>query len=126
MFPPPIIMVATTLPLQNVDSAASEAAGLVWGHLARQLAGPSASAAKLARALVPVYGMTWNREVTTSPAVGGANEINRVLCLLRNSNLVRSEYDCLAAFMVQAYSHSSISFPVGNERMTRVGSETPS
>ena len=107
---PPIIMVVTTLPLCNVDSASSEAAGLVWGHLERQVADPDASAAKLARALVPVYGVTWNRAVITSDAVGGTNEINRVLCLLRNSNLVRSEYDRLAAFMLQSYSHSSL-FP---------------
>ena len=65
------IMVVTTIPLRNVDSAASEAAGLVWGHLARQVADPDATAAKLARALVPVYGVTWNRAVITSGAVGG-------------------------------------------------------
>ena len=100
------VMAVTTLPRHNVDSAASEAAALVWGHLARQVADPNATAAKLARALAPVYGVTWNRAAITSTAVGGTNEINRILCLLRNSNLVRSEYDRLTAFMLEAYSFS--------------------
>ena len=105
-----IIMVVTTVPLSNVDSAVAQAAALAWGHLARQVADPEASAAKLAQAIVPVYGISWNRNVITSQAVGGTNEINRVLCLLRNSNLARSEYVRLAAFMKRAYSHSSL-FP---------------
>ena len=106
-----IIMVATTVPLSNVDPAVAQAAALAWGHLARQVAGPEASAAKLAQAIVPVYGISWNRNVITSQVVGGTNEINRVLCLLRNSNLARSEYARLAAFMKRAYSHSSL-FPL--------------
>ena len=104
------VMVITTLPRRNADSAASEAAGLVWGHLARQVADPNATATKLARALVPVYGVTWNRAVITSTAVGGTTEINRVCCLLRNSNLARSEYGRLVAFVLEAYSYSSL-FP---------------
>ena len=83
---------------------------LAWGHLARQVADPEASAANLDQAIVPVYGVSWNRTVITSQAVGGANEINRSPCLLRNSNLARLEYDRLAAFMLQSYSHSSL-FP---------------
>ena len=106
-----IIMVATTVPLSNVDPAVAQAAALAWGHLARQVAGPEASAAKLAQAIVPVYGISWNRNVITSQVVGGTNEINRVLCLLRNSNLVRSEYVRLAAFMKRAYSRSSLPPP---------------
>ena len=65
------LMVITTLPRRNADPDASQAAGLVWGHLARQFADPNATAAKLARALVPVYGVTWNIAVITSTAVGG-------------------------------------------------------
>ena len=104
------IMVIAKLPRRIADSAASEAAGMVWGHLARQLAGPTATAAKLARALAPVYGVTWNRSVITSNADGGENEINRVFFLLRNSPLSRSEYGRLVAFMLEAYSYSSL-FP---------------
>ena len=105
-----LVMVITTLPRRNADSDASEAAGLVWGHLARHVVDPNATAAKLSRALVPVYGVTWNRAVITSTAVGGTTEINRVCCLLRNSNLARSEYGRLVAFVLEAYSYSSL-FP---------------
>ena len=105
-----VLMAITKLPPHNADSAASEATGLVWGHLARQVAGPTATSVKLARALVPVYGVTWNRAVRTSDAVGGTNEINRVFCLLRNPPLVRSEYGRLVAFILEAYTYSSL-FP---------------
>ena len=55
--------------MRNADVAAAEAAGLVWGHLARQVADPTTTAAKLARALDPVYRDTWNRALITSDAV---------------------------------------------------------
>ena len=115
----PLFLVFTTiakLPRRDADSAASETAGLVWGHLARQVADPTATAAKLARALDPVYGVTWNRAVINSDAVGGTGGINRVFCLLRNSPLVRSAYGRLVAFMMEAYSYSPLFPPEMSER----------
>ena len=47
-------MVITAIPHRNVDSAVAAAAALAWGHLARQVADPEASAEKLAHAVVPV------------------------------------------------------------------------
>ena len=73
-----VCMTLAKIPLRNADSAASEAAGLVWGHLARQVADHTATAAKLARALAPVYGVTWNRAVITSDSVGWTGGINHV------------------------------------------------
>ena len=105
-------MTIAKLPRRNADSAAAEGDGLVWGHLARQVAGPTATAAKFARALAPVYGVTWNRAVITPDAVGWAGIINHVCCVIRNPHLVRSEYDRIVAFMLEAYSYSS-SFPPG-------------
>ena len=68
-------MVATAAPLRNVDTSDAEEAGLIWGHLARQAL--VIAAAKLARALVPVYGVTWNRDAITSDDVGMEDNINR-------------------------------------------------
>ena len=108
-------MTIAKLPRRNADSAASEAAGLVWGHLARQVAGPTATASNLARALAPVYGETLNRAVITFDSVGGAIRINHVFFPLRNSPLVRSEYDRLVAFLLEAYSYSAWCPPVMSE-----------
>ena len=102
-------MTIAKLPRRNADSAAAEGDGLVWGHLARQVAGPTATAGKLALALAPVYGVTWNSAVITSDAVGGTDNINRVCCLLRNSPpLNRSEYVRLGAFLEEAYTAASL------------------
>ena len=68
----------TTAPRHNADAAAAEEAGSVRGHLARQVATPGIAAARLARALFPVSGVTWSRDVIASDAFGGAGEINRV------------------------------------------------
>ena len=106
-----ICMVVTKVPLRNADVAAAEAAGLVLGHLSR----PTATSAKLARALVPVYGVTWNRAVITSDAVGGTDDMNCVCCLRRSSPLNRSEYDRSAAFLKEAYTDASLFPPYMDE-----------
>ena len=114
-----ILMAVTKVPLRNADVAAAEAAGLVWGHLARQVEGPTATASKLARALAPVYGVTWNRAAITADAFGGTDNINRVCCLMRNSPLIRSECDRLAALLKEAYTDASLSPPeMGDWRAT--------
>ena len=131
-----VSMVATAVPLRNLDTAAAEASGLVWGNLARQVRPPGIPAAQLERALVPLYGVTWNRDVLTPNADGGAGNINvltsnadggagninvltsnadggagnidRFFCLVRNPPLIRSEYDRLVAFLEEAYLTASL------------------
>ena len=46
-------MVVTAAPMRNIDAAAAAAAGLVWGHLARQVGTPGIPAIQLERALAP-------------------------------------------------------------------------
>ena len=98
-----------TVPPHNANAAAAEASGLVWGHLARKVANPGIAAAQLARALLPVWGATWNRDVVTSDAVGGTNIINSVCCMMRNFSLIRAEYDRVLAFLKEAYADASLS-----------------
>ena len=59
----------TAVPLHNAETAAAAAAGLVCAGI---------TAAQLARSSVPVYGVTWNKDVITSDAVGGTDNINRI------------------------------------------------
>ena len=72
------LMDVTTVPLRNADAAAVEAAGLVWFPLARQAANPGIAADQSARALAPVYWVTWYRDSAISDAVGGEGDISRV------------------------------------------------
>ena len=78
-----VSMVLPAVPLRNSDTAAAEAAGLARGRLARHGGTPGNTAAQLERALVPVYGVSWIRDVLTSNAVGGTDNIDRGFCLLR-------------------------------------------
>lgn len=57
------------------------------GHLARQLRAPGITAAQMGRAPVPAHGVTGDRDLLTSNAVGGAGNTNRVFFLLGNTGI---------------------------------------
>ena len=84
------------LPLKNADSATSQAAALVWNNLARQVGLLGSTRAQLLEAVIPVFGIAWNKAVINRLTT---NRINDILTMLRLSELFpRKEYDLLASF----------------------------
>ena len=94
----------TADPIQNLDATTSEGAGLGREHLAHKIGIPGITAALQARALVPVYGATWNKAMLTTI---GADRINWAFCLLRNSPVRRSEYERIFAVSKEAFVAAS-------------------
>ena len=88
--------------------ARAAAAKLVWGNLARQINSRDATAATLRAAAIAVFGIRWNRSVSTALA---ANRINDVLDLLkRYIPFLAREYDRLSQFLKDSHAASTV-FP---------------
>ena len=103
-----IVISTIVLPPQNADSATAQAATLVWNNLARQVSLRSSTRAQLLAAVIPVYGVAWNKAVTNHLTTNRSNDI---LTLLRRAELFpRKEYDLLASFMKGAFAAAG-SFP---------------
>ena len=91
---------STRISEDSLDTAAAAVAGIVRSHLTRTI-GQSASAnAELRTDVTACYGVRWNRAVITAIAT---NRTNRVLAFLRNSGFPRTEYERLAAFLLESY-----------------------
>ena len=96
------------LPLKNADSATAHAATLVWNNLARQVSLRGSTRAQLLEAVIPVYGITWNKAVINHLTT---NRINDILTLFRRTELFpRKEYDRMASFMKGGFAAAG-SFP---------------
>ena len=96
------------LPLQNADIATAQAATLVRGNLARQVNLRNSARCQLLEAVIPVYGIAWNKAVINHLTT---NRINDILALLRRSEVLqKKEYDRLSSFMLGAYATAG-SFP---------------
>ena len=72
------------IPDVNRDSAVGAAAILIWNNLIRVVSDREAPACRLAEAIKPVYGITWNRAVIK---LVKREVMNDTLCKLRNSLL---------------------------------------
>ena len=86
----------------NRDFAVAAAASLVWSNLSRSIAGTLTPAKKIAQAIIPVYGIAWNKAVITQ--LNRAENMDPILCKLRNPLLPRSEYERLANFLNEAFA----------------------
>ena len=93
----------------NADRHAAAAAEVTLRRLAFQIGPKDSSAASLSEALIPVYGLPWNRMIL---ARCDANRLNEIPAMIRNSPLPRTEYDRLSAFWMGAYI-SAASSPTG-------------
>ena len=92
---------SSILPVENLDTAAAAAGKVIMGKLNRQLGQRDISARELSRALIPLYGITWNRAVINLVV---KDSINNLFVRLRNSPLPRAEYDRLSTFFKKAYA----------------------
>ena len=77
----------------RMNQATPASASLVMGSINKAANDPEASARSLAHALVPAFGIAWNREIIQSPHRDSANKL---LLEMRNSPLPRLHYDKLA------------------------------
>ena len=91
---------SSILPVENLDTAAAAAGKVVMEKLNRQLGQRDISARELPQALIPLYGITWNRAVINLVA---KDSINQLFVRLRNSPLPRAEYGRLSSFFKKAY-----------------------
>ena len=91
---------SSILPIENLDTAASAAGKVISEKLNRQLGERDISARGLSQALIPLYGITWNRTVINLVV---KDSVNNLFVRLRNSPLPRTEYDRLSAFFKKAY-----------------------
>lgn len=91
-----------------MDKAQGAAALAIIANLHKQLGAPGLSAADHSRLLVPVYGITWNRNVIRTVTT---NELNRLFVWLRNSLLPAREYERLTTFFYRSFSASNQFFP---------------
>ena len=88
------------------------AASLVMGSINKAANDPKASARSLPRALVPAFGIAWNKEVTQALP---RDSPNKLLLKLRNSPLPRWHYDRLADLFKAAYAHPYSLIPEWDE-----------
>ena len=84
----------------HMDLAIAAASALVMESTTKAANRPAASSRSLATAILPAFGISWNRNVTNAVARGW---INNLLVKLRNSPLPRIRYDKLAALFKTAF-----------------------
>ena len=95
-----LLKMSSNLPVENLDAAVAAAASVVLETMSRQVGQRDISARELSHALIPVYGLTWNRAVINCVA---KDSINNLFGRLRNSARPRAEYGRLSAFFKKAY-----------------------
>ena len=78
----------TTLNNTHLDKAQGAAALIVIAHIQKQLGTPGLTRAAHSQLLIPIYGLTWNRNVI---GIVTTNELNRLFVRLRNSLLPERE-----------------------------------
>ena len=66
----------------------------------------------LAHAIIPVYGIAWNR---ATPTYVGTNRACRTLGQFRNSHFRQAEYGRMATFLVKAYGEAVVPPPEFHE-----------
>ena len=101
---------ATLIPAANADTASAAAAKIILADVIRTTKKEDASAAFLVKAVLPLYGVVWNRAVIAIVTADPTLSINKLLQHLRSSNFPSNEYKRLAAFFKQAFS-AAASFP---------------
>ena len=84
----------------RLNHAIAAAAQLVLGKISKAAGHPQATPRSLAHAILPAFGIDWNREVIDTVKRG---EINKLLTKLRNSPLPRLHYDRLADLFKTAF-----------------------
>ena len=98
----------TKIPASNVKIAQAAAATLVVDHLSKVLGAPSLPASALTQAVIPFYGVNWNRKILTHITT---NRMNYELGRLRRPRLPQKEYESLKDFLLQAYSARGLFSP---------------
>ena len=94
-----------------MEVAQIAAATLVVDHLPKVLGAPSLHKSALVQAVIPFYGVTWNRKILTSITTHRPNyELGR----LKRSEFPKAEYVRLTDFLLQAYQAHGL-FPPGTE-----------
>ena len=68
----------------------------------------NAPARKISHALIPVFGIRWNKKGIT---IIDTREIGRLLCMFRNSNLPRTDYDRVAGLFKLSYFIPAVFLP---------------
>ena len=72
------------------------------GSMNRAANDPKATARSLMSAILPAFGISWNRDIIQSLT---KNAVNNLLLKLRNSPLPRAHYDKLTDMFKTAYCH---------------------
>ena len=101
---------ATLIPAANADTASAAAAKIILADVLRVTNREDASAAFLVKAVLPIYGVVWNRAVIAMVTAEPQLSINKLLQRLRSSCFPPGEYKRLATFFKQAFS-AAASFP---------------
>ena len=86
---------------KQMNAALIAAAQLIMQNMNRAADNSGATARSLSLAILPAFGLCWNKEVLL--AVNSDNAVNRLLAKLRNSPLPRIHYDKLANLFKAAY-----------------------
>ena len=73
---------SSILPVENLDAAAAAAGNVVMEKLNRHLGQRDISAREIPQALIPLHGITWNRDVINLVV---KDSINQPFARLRNS-----------------------------------------
>ena len=94
-----------------MELAHTAAATLVVDHLSKVLGAPSLPKSAIAQAVIPFYGVNWNRKIITSITT---NRTNYEMGRRRRSVLPLKEYERLVDFLLQAYLAHGL-FPPGME-----------
>ena len=84
----------------HMNLAISAAASLVVGSMNRAANDPKSTARSLAAAILPAFGISWNRDIIQSLT---RDAVNQLLVKLRNSPLPRMHYDKLAGMFETAF-----------------------
>ena len=107
-----IITIAVISPA-NAHAATAGAANLVVDILARQVSDRSAPGKQLCLAVMPMYGIAWGRKAI---GAGATDRLNKICCILRQSQFRRNEYGRFTAFLKSAPPASSFPPELGEWR----------
>ena len=94
-----------------MEVAQEAAATLVVDHLSKVLGAPTLHKSALIQAVIPFYGVNWNRKILTAITT---NRLNHELNRLKRADFPAKEYERLADFLLMAYQAHGF-FPPGTE-----------
>ena len=102
----------------EMNLAIAAAASLVMDSMNRGANDPNATARILASAILPAFGISWNRDIIQSLT---RNSVNQLMLKLRNSPLTLMRYENLAGVFKTAFCRPYSLLPEWDERKHLAG-----